>query len=330
MPRDERITLAHGNGGRLMHELIDRLASRFSNAVLEERADAAEVRVDAARLAFTTDSYVVSPLFFPGGDIGTLAVYGTVNDLAMKAAVPLFVSLALICEEGLPLRVLDRVARSIQKACRRAGVRVVTGDIKVVEKGAAQGLFVNTSGVGVIRYPGRVGVRAQAGDAVLVNGGIAEHGMAVFRARHRMGFLADIKSDCAPLDRVVGRCLAASKRVRFLRDATRGGLATTLNEIARVSGAGIEVSEEDVPVRPCVKKMCDILGFDPLYIPCEGRFVCCVDAGDAGKVKKAMGPWARVIGRVTGRHAGEVHLLTRVGAGRLLPMLEQDQLPRIC
>ncbi len=330
MARDERITLAHGNGGRLMHALVDRLAAHFSNEILDERADAAEVRIGGERLAFTTDSYVVDPLFFPGGDIGSLAVLGTVNDLAMKGAQPLFLSLGLICEEGLPVRVLDRVARSIQKAARRAGVSIVTGDLKVVEKGAAHKLFVNTSGIGVIRYFNRLGVRARPGDAILVNGGIAEHGMAIFKARHEMGFMADIKSDVAPLNGVVGRCLAASKRIRFLRDVTRGGLATTLNEIARVSRAGIEVREEDIPVRPAVRKMCDVLGFDPLYISCEGRFVCCVDGKDTAKVKRAMGPQARLIGRVVGGHRGAVHLFTRVGAGRLLPMLEQDQLPRIC
>ncbi len=330
MARDERITLAHGNGGRLMHALIDRLAAHFSNPILDERADAAEVSVGGARLAFTTDSYVVDPLFFPGGDIGSLAVFGTVNDLAMKGARPLFLSLGLICEEGLPISLLDRVARSIKKAARRADVSIVTGDIKVVEKGAAHRLFVNTSGIGSIHYPGRLGVRAKPGDAILISGGIAEHGMAIFKARHKMGFMADIKSDCAPLDGVVGRCLAASKRIRFLRDVTRGGLATTLNEIARVSRAGIEIHESDIPVRPAVKKMCDVLGFDPLTIPCEGRFVCCVDEKDAAKVKRAMGPRARLIGRVTGSHRGEVHLFTRVGAGRLLSMLEQDQLPRIC
>jgi len=313
-----------------MHALVDRLAAHFTNPILEERADAAEVRVGGARLAFTTDSYVVDPLFFPGGDIGSLAVFGTVNDLAMKGARPLFLSLGLICEEGLPMLLLDRVARSIKKAARRAGVRIVTGDIKVVEKGAAQKLFINTSGIGPITYAGRLGVRAHPGDVLLINGGIAEHGMAIFQARNKMGFLADIKSDCAPLDGAVRRCLARSKRIHFLRDVTRGGLATTLNEIVRVSAVGVEIREKDIPVRPAVKKMCDVLGFDPLYLPSEGRFVCCVDGRDGGSVKAAMGPRARVIGRVVGGHRGEVHLLTRVGVGRLLPMLEQDQLPRIC
>ncbi len=330
MARGERITLAHGNGGRLMHALVDRLAAHFTNPILEERADAAEVRVGRERLAFTTDSYVVDPLFFPGGDIGSLAVFGTVNDLAMKGARPLFLSLGLICEEGLEMSILDRVARSIKKAARRTGVRVVTGDIKVVEKGAAQRLFINTSGIGSIQYAGRLGVRAKPGDVLLINGGIAEHGMAIFRVRHKMGFLADIRSDCAPLDRVVRRCLARSKRIHFLRDVTRGGLATTLNEIARASRACLEIHEKDIPVTPAVKKMCDVLGFDPLYVPSEGRFVCCVDERDGTSVKAAMGPRARIIGRVVAGFRGEVHLLTGIGAGRLLPMLEQDQLPRIC
>lgn len=330
MADEERITLAHGNGGRMMHELIARLASNFSNKILDEKADAAELDIGNHRLAFTTDSYVVKPLFFPGGDIGKLALFGTVNDLSMKGARPLYISLAFIVEERFKIAVLDKICRSIREAARRAKVRVVTGDIKVVERGSCDGLFINTSGIGVISYPVRLGVRARPGDLIVINGGIAEHGMAIFQAREKMGFIAKIKSDCRPLNSEVERCLISSRKISFMRDVTRGGLATTLNEIAEVSDLGIEVYEKDIPIARSVKKMCDVLGFDPLYIPNEGKFVCFVREKDAFKVRKAMGQEARIIGRAVPRHKQEVYLHTRIGSTRLIPMLEWDQLPRIC
>lgn len=313
-----------------MHALIARLSANFSNKILDEKTDAAELRIGSERLAFTTDSYVVKPVFFPGGDIGSLAVFGTVNDLAMKGATPLFISLSLILEEGLEISTLDRIAVSIKKAAEKSGVQVVTGDIKVVEKGSVDKIFINTSGVGSLAYPGRLGLRAKAHDAVLINGGIAEHGMAIFQAREKFGFISKVKSDSRPLNRDVARCLSRSKKVTFLRDVTRGGLATTLNEIAASSNLGIDVYEKDIPVRKDVRKMCDCLGFDPLYIPCEGRFLCCVSSEDALKVKQALGPQARIIGKVVPAHKREVRLHTALGVPRLLPMLEQDQLPRIC
>lgn len=327
----ERITLAHGNGGRFMHELIERLQTKFSNAALNEKTDAAELRLQAARLAFSTDSYVVRPLFFPGGDIGKLAVFGTVNDLAMKGSRPLFISLAFIIEEGFELSVFDKIAQSIQHACRTARVQVVTGDIKVVERGAADQIFINTSGIGLIPADQRpIGARAKAGDCVLINGSIADHGMAVLEAREKLGFHHAIKSDCRNLNFDVAQCLAASRRISVLRDSTRGGLATTLNEIAQTSCLGIEVYEKNIPVRPGTKKMCEILGFDPLYVANEGKFVCFVSAKDASGVQRAIGKNARMIGRVVLSHKGEVYLHTEIGSRRILPMLEFDQLPRIC
>ena len=326
-----KITLAHGNGGRLMHELIDRLRINFRNAILDEMADAAELRVDKRHLAFSTDSYVVKPLFFPGGDIGKLAVCGTVNDISMKGAKPLFLSLAFIIEEGLDIAVLDKIARSIKKASQLAKVKIVTGDIKVVEKGAADKIFINTSGIGVITHlRPSIGAKAKPGDVIIINGAIAEHGMAIFNARENLGFVSGIKSDCRNLNFEVEKCLKASKKISVLRDPTRGGLATALNEIASSSGLGIEINEKDIPIKQNVRKMCDILGFDALYIANEGKFICFADEKDAPAIKMALGRESRIIGRVVFGHKKEVHLKTEIGSSRILPILESDQLPRIC
>ncbi|MFH0877425.1 MAG: hydrogenase expression/formation protein HypE [Candidatus Omnitrophota bacterium] len=331
MSNDQKITLAHGNGGRLMHELIEQMRLKFSNKILDEMADAAELPIAKNRLAFSTDSYVVKPLFFPGGDIGKLAVFGTVNDLAMKGAKPLFISLAFIIEEGLELSVLDKICESASRACRKAGVQLVTGDIKVVEKGQADKIFINTSGIGLIAHRGRpIGARAQANDCIIINGTIADHGMAVLEAREKFGFRPQVKSDCRNLNFDVARCMAVSKGISVLRDPTRGGLATTLNEIAQSSNLGIEIDEKNIPIKPSVKKICEILGFDPLYVANEGKFVCFVSAKDAPLVKRALGSQARIIGRVVLRHKREVHLRTELGSSRVLAMLEFDQLPRIC
>ena len=314
-----------------MRELIDRLRIKFSNKILDEMADAAELEVDGGRLAFSTDSYVVKPLFFPGGDIGKLAVYGTVNDISMKGARPLFISLAFILEESLEFEILDRITESVRKASHFAKVKVVTGDIKVVEKGAADKIFINTSGIGVIAdRRQRIGTRAKKGDIIIINGPVAEHGIAIFNAREKLGFASGIKSDCRNLNFEIERCLASSANISVMRDPTRGGLATALNEIARASNLGVEIYEKDIPVKPAVRKMCDILGFDPLYIANEGKFICFVNAPDASRVKRAIGKSARVIGKVLARHKKEVHLITETGSSRILSALEADQLPRIC
>ena len=323
-----RITLAHGNGGRLMHELIEKLCIEFSNKILDEMADAAELNIKESRLAFSTDSYVVRPLFFPGGDIGKLAVFGTVNDISMKGAKPLFLSLSLILEEGLEIATLQKIARSIGEAARMARVKIVTGDIKVVEKGAADKIFINTSGIGVITRP--AGVKAKADDAIVINGTIAEHGMAILNARENFGFISGIKSDSRNLNFEVEKCLRASRNISVMRDPTRGGLATTLNEIAKTSDLGIEIYEKEIPVKRSVKKMCDILGFDPLYIANEGKFVAFATRKDAPRIKRAMGRGSRIIGHVVSEHKGEVYLRTKLGSSRLLAALERDQLPRIC
>lgn len=314
-----------------MHELVDRLRLKFSNKILNEMADAAELNVPGNKLAFSTDSYVVKPIFFPGGDIGKLAVCGTVNDILMKGAKPLFISLAFIIEEGLELSILDRIAQSVKEASKKAKIQVVTGDIKVVEKGSLDKIFINTSGIGVISHQGKhIGTKAKVDDVIIINGTIAEHGIAILNAREKLGFVSGIKSDCRNLNLEVGRCLAASKNISVMRDPTRGGLAMALNEIAISSNLGIEINEEDIPIKPAVKNMCDILGFDPLYIANEGKFICFVDKKDASKVKKAIGKNARIMGKVVSNHKKEVHLKTEIGSGRILPMLESDQLPRIC
>ncbi len=329
--KEKKITLAHGNGGRLMHEIIELLRIKFSNKALNEMTDAAELYTGTGHLAFSTDSFVVKPLFFPGGDIGKLSICGTVNDISMKGAKPLFISLALIIEEGLEFSVLDRIASSVRESSRKAGVKVVTGDLKVVERGACDKIFINTSGIGVIERKGfRIGAKAKAGDVILINGGIAEHGMAILNARENLGFESGIKSDCANLNFAAEKALKASKNISVMRDPTRGGLATALNEIAGASDFGIEINEKDIPIKKNVKSLCDVLGFDPLYVANEGKFICFAGEKDAGKVKKALGPEARIIGEVTSRHKKEVYLKTTAGANRILPMLETDQLPRIC
>jgi len=292
-------------------------------------ADAAELVVKGRRFAFSTDSYVVKPLFFPGGDIGKLAVCGTVNDLSMKGARPLYLSLALIIEEGLPVEVLDRIADSVRLSARAAGVKIVTGDLKVVEKGSCDGIFINTAGVGVIE--GRpVGVKARSGDVIILNGPIAEHGSAVLNAREGFGFSSSIKSDCRNLNFEAARCMAASRKISVMRDLTRGGLATSLCEIASSSNLGIDVYEKEVPVKNGVRRFCDALGLDPFYVANEGKFVCAACERDASKILKALPAGAKAIGRVTRLHKKETHLITSLGARRMLPMLESEQLPRIC
>ena len=324
------ITLAHGNGGLLMHELIERIRRSLSNKALDEMCDAAELSINSRRIAFSTDSYVVKPLFFPGGDIGKLAICGTVNDISMKGAEPLYISLGLIIEEGFELVLFDRIIASIKREAEHAGVSVVTGDIKVVERGAADKLFINTAGVGIIRSRTSIGARAKSNDAVIINGSIAEHGIAILNARENLKFSSKIKSDCTSLNKIVKKCLNVSKAIHVMRDLTRGGIATALNEIAESSNLGIEIDERKIPIKREVGKMCDILGFDPLYIANEGKFICFCCQGDAFRIKRAMGKKASIIGRVVSAHKGEVHLKTSLGISRVVPMLEHDQLPRIC
>jgi len=338
---DDRIKLAHGSGGALMHDLIARvIVPRFSNPALVRLEDAAELadvagrRIEGGRLAFTTDTYVVQPLFFPGGDIGKLAVAGTVNDLAVKGAEPACLTLGLVIEEGLPIADLERVLDSAAATARGAGVVVVAGDTKVVECGAVGGLIVNTSGVGVIPDGIALGSeRVREGDAVIVSGTIGDHETAIVIARKDLRVEEAIESDCAPVNGLVRRVLEACPETRVMRDPTRGGIGTTLNEIAAAAGAGIALDERALPVRPAVRAVCDILGFDPLYMACEGKVVAIVPPGASEAVVRAMradplGREAAVVGAVGGRRG--VYLRTGGGGVRPVLMLEGVQLPRIC
>lgn len=335
--KEERITMSHGAGGKATQTLIEALfLDAFRNPVLEPLEDAARLDVNGANVAMTTDSYVVSPLFFPGGDIGDLAVNGTVNDLSMAGATPLYLSAGFILEEGFPVADLARIAASMQAAARRAGVQVVTGDTKVVQKGKADGCYINTAGIGVIEHSINLGVAAaRPGDVIMVSGPIGDHGITIMLARGELDIEADISSDTAPLNGLVADLLAAAPGVRALRDATRGGVATILNEIAAAAGVGVVVSEEDIPVRAEVRGASELLGIDPMYVACEGRLVAVVspeNADDALAALRAhpLGEQAAVIGTVTAEPPGIVQLKTAFGGTRIVDLLVGDPLPRIC
>jgi hydrogenase expression/formation protein HypE len=336
--RDERITLSHGSGGKATHNLIEGLLRpAFANPLLQTMDDAALCTVDGARLAFTTDSYVVRPLFFAGGDIGRLAVHGTVNDLAVAGAEPLFLSSALILEEGFPLADLRRVVESMRAAAQEARVQVVTGDTKVVERGKCDGLYINTAGIGRLHANAAVSAgNARPGDAVLVSGSIGEHGVAILLAREELAFESDVASDTAPL---ADLCALLFDRlghdVHCLKDATRGGVATALNEIALQSQVLISVDEQRVPIRPDVRGACELLGIDPLHMANEGRLVCIVareraEAALAALRAHPLGAQAAIIGWVGEAPAGMVTARTAIGGERVLDMLVGDALPRIC
>jgi hydrogenase expression/formation protein HypE len=335
--KEPRITLAHGAGGKATHNLIDAIfLEAFRNPELERLSDAAGLSVGAERLAFTTDSYVVSPLFFPGGDIGALAVNGTVNDLAMSGATPLVVSAAFILEEGFPVDDLRRIVASMAAAAEAADVRIVTGDTKVVQRGKGDGCYINTAGIGVLNRGARLdAANARPGDAVLVSGPIGDHGITVMLARGELDIVADLESDCAPLHSLAAALLDAVPATRMLRDATRGGVATILNEVAAASGVAVVVDEQAVPVRPEVQGAGELLGIDPLYVACEGRFVAVVPGEDADAALAALrarpdGADAAIIGRVVDDPPGLVLLKTTFGGTRIVDMLVGDPLPRIC
>jgi hydrogenase expression/formation protein HypE len=332
------IVMAHGGGGRLTQMLIDKMfVPTFSNPTLAALGDGAVVPINGARLAFSTDSYVISPYFFPGGDIGSLAVHGTVNDLAMCGARPLSLSAGLILEEGLPMADLWRIVQSMQAAASGIGVPIVTGDTKVVERGKGDGVYINTAGIGLI--PAGVEVspsRARPGDVVLINGAIAVHGIAIMSVRQGLEFDTTLESDSAPLADITTRVLeAAGEQVHVLRDPTRGGLASTLNEIAAQARLGIRLVERDIPIGDEVRGACEILGFDPLYVANEGKMLAIVAREAAEAVLAAMrahplGKEAAIIGEVTAEHPGRVFLRSRIGGMRVVDMLTGEQLPRIC
>jgi hydrogenase expression/formation protein HypE len=335
---DEKlILLGHGSGGVLSHNLTEGLFLRhFSNPLLLPLEDASLLPWPSRRIAFTTDSYVVKPLFFPGGDIGRLSVCGTVNDLSMRGAEPLYLSAGFIIEEGLTLAELERVVISMSEAAKEAGVSVVCGDTKVVEKRAADGLFINTAGIGRAREDIAVSVEnAKPGDAVILSGTLGDHGVAVLSQRHGLRFTSSTKSDVAPLNGLVSAILEASPRVHVMRDPTRGGMGTTLKEIAQGSGVGIEIDEEAIPISEAVKAACAMLGLDNLYLANEGKLVALVPAEDAPVILGAMrrhryGADAAIIGSATSDHPGIVTVKNRYGVKRIVEMLAGDQFPRIC
>jgi hydrogenase expression/formation protein HypE len=337
--RDTRINLSHGGGGKAMRALIDEVfAAAFGNDATEDQATLplANFARHGDRLAFTTDSYVVDPLFFPGSDIGALAVAGTVNDLAVGGARPLHLSCGMVLEEGLPIETLQRVAASMRRMADRADVTIVTGDTKVVERGAADKLFINTAGIGVI--PAGIALsasNARPGDAVILSGTLGDHGVAILIARNQLALEADVASDCQPLDGLVAAILSACPATRCLRDATRGGIATVLNEFAGASRVGIQIRERAIPIRDPVRGACEILGLDPLYLANEGKLVAVIPAQHADQVVAAMrghpaGADAAIIGEVTREPAGMVVMQTTFGGERIVDMLVGEQLPRIC
>ena len=335
--KHDRILLAHGGGGSLTKELVEEiLLPALDNPVLRTLDDAAVVAVNGDRLAFTTDGYVVKPIFFPGGDIGRLAVCGTVNDLAMQGAQPLWLSLSLILEEGLPVDDLRKVVASIRAAADEAGVKVATGDTKVVERGKCEGMYIVTSGIGRVVAEHRLGcAHVKPGDVVIVNGTLGDHGVAVMSRREGIAFQTSVVSDCAPLWGLVKRILGTGVPVHALRDPTRGGVAAAVNDIARASGVGIRLTETALPVRPDVRGACDLLGLDPLTIANEGKVIVFCPGSDAERVLAALkrdplGKEACVIGAVTETPKGMALLRTRIGGERIVDLPTGEDLPRIC
>jgi hydrogenase expression/formation protein HypE len=333
---EDRILLGHGSGGKLSHDLIKGTFLKvLGNPILSKLDDSAVFDFNG-RLAFTTDSYVVSPIFFPGGDIGWLAVCGTVNDLSMVGAVPLYLSLSLIIEEGFPSQDLEKILLSIHKATEEAGVKVVTGDTKVVNRGNADKIFINTAGLGLV--PDGMDIsssKCRIGDKIILSGTIGDHGIALLSQREGLSFETSLESDCAPLNRLVSEMADESKLIHALRDPTRGGLATTLNEFAESSNVGIRIEEEAVPVNDAVRAVCELMGFDPLYVANEGKLVAAVAPEDAEKLldcirQNRYGTQARIIGEVVSEHPRKVVMKTRLGTSRIVDMLTGELLPRIC
>ncbi|MBI4674175.1 MAG: hydrogenase expression/formation protein HypE [Chloroflexi bacterium] len=337
LTHNEQIVLGHGSGGKLSQDLITKLfLPSFDNPILRAGDDAGVIALDAARLAISTDSHVVAPLFFPGGDIGKLAVCGTVNDLAMLGATPRYLTAGFILEEGLDVGILARVIESMRDAAREANVQIVAGDTKVVQRGKADGLYINTAGVGALRDGIHIhGANARPGDVVILSGTIGDHGIAVLSARGDLGFEAQVVSDVAPLNHLVAAMLDTRANIHVMRDPTRGGVATTLNEIAQQSNVGIVLREDALPIQPAVAAACEMLGFDPLYIANEGKLLAIVAREDAENVLRAMratryGAEAVLIGEVRAGPRGRVLMKTAIGSTRVVDVLMGELLPRIC
>jgi hydrogenase expression/formation protein HypE len=335
--REERITMSHGAGGKATRTLVEAIfLEAFRNPLLEPLEDAAQLHLNGSRIALTTDSYVVSPLFFPGGDIGDLAVNGTVNDLAVSGATPLYLSAGFILEEGFPVADLNRIVASMKAAAAAAGVQVVTGDTKVVQRGKADGCYINTAGIGVMEHEVSLGVAtARPGDAVLVSGPIGDHGVTIMLARGELDIEADLVSDTAAMNGMIADLLGATAGVRALRDATRGGVATILNEVAAAANVSVVVTEDAIPVRAEVRGASELLGIDPMYVACEGRLVAIVDGAEADRALEVLrghplGEQAAIIGHIAEEPPGIVLLKTAFGGTRIVDLMVGDPLPRIC
>jgi len=335
--KNDRILLDHGSGGKISHSLtLDMMLPVFDNPMLSKLNDGAILNIGGKRFAFSTDTYVVDPVFFPGGDIGELAIYGTVNDISMCGGSPLYLSAGLVIEEGFLISDLEKIIKSMGSAAKRAGVKVVTGDTKVVPKGVADKIFINTSGIGLIPDNVDVGCeKAVPGDKIILSGTIADHGIAILTQREGMSFNSSIISDTAPLNQMVEKIFSSSGNVHVLRDPTRGGVGTSLNEIAEKSNSGIRIYENKIPVKNEVRGICELLGFDPLYIANEGKLLAFVSPEDADRVLAAVredefGREACIIGEVVSGHPGKVFLETGIGGTRMVDMLTGEQLPRIC
>lgn len=335
--KKDQILMDHGGGGKLSNDLIsEMMLPAFDNSVLSRLEDGAMLDIGGARLAFSTDTYVVDPIFFPGGNIGDLAVNGTVNDLAMCGATPLYLSVGLILEAGFSRSDLQKIITAMARTASLAGVTIVTGDTKVVPKGAADKIFINTSGIGLIQDGVQISAaNARPGDHVLISGTLADHGMAILSKREGIAFDAPIESDTAPLNHLTARMLTVCREIHCLRDPTRGGVATSLNEIARRSGVGVRIFENRLPVRAPVAGLCELLGFDPLYVANEGKLLAFVPPDHSEAVLSAMrqhpfGAEARIIGEAVASHPGRVIMETVIGGERIVDMLTGEQLPRIC
>ena len=339
MNKTDNILLGHGSGGKLSHELIDNLFTRhFKNPILEQQSDSAILPINSSHIAYTTDSFVVDPIFFPGGNIGTLAIAGTVNDLAVSGSKPLYLSVGFIIEEGFPIIDLEKIVISMVEDAKKAGVKIVTGDTKVVDKGKCDKVFINTSGIGELneKYINiSSGKGIVPGDKIIINGSIGDHGMSVMAARNELNIQTHIESDCACLNHLISDALNVSDKIKFMRDATRGGLGTVISELVSDSNYGILLNEDQLTIHESVRGLCELLGFDPIYVANEGKVVMVVGSEDADMVlstikKSPYGKEASIIGEVSESHKGMAWLNTSVGGRRVIEMLSGQQLPRIC
>ncbi len=335
----KNILLGHGSGGKLSHDLINNLFVRyFDNPTLNSQTDSALLKIKGENIAFTTDSYVVDPIFFPGGNIGKLAIAGTVNDLSVAGATPLYLSSSFIIEEGFPIDDLEEIVKSMASEAKKAGVKIVTGDTKVVDKGKCDKVFINTTGIGQLEEKHKnisSGKNIKSGDKIIINGTIADHGMAILSARNELKITSDIQSDCACLNKMIKKVLDVSDKVKFMRDATRGGVATVLSELVDKKNYGINIDESSVNVNENVKGICEMLGFDPMYVANEGKVVIVAGSEDADKIIKTLqkdefGKNSSIIGEITENHSGKGWITTEIGGKRIIDMLSGEQLPRIC